>query len=476
MRRTGRQRATGVRQRTALAVLASGLFAGCTSTPPPAPIAPEHTLAQFSARRLDAVGGLPPASQGWDRSQWLQAALALNPQLAEERAAVDATAAAERTAAEIPNPSMELFAEYLRTAAASPAWLYGVSLDFLLRRPGERARARQQAALQTALAQSELTESIWQVRSGLRQALLESVAAEAQTSALNILLGDRTALASSDQARVRVGDLPRTQLLSDELELVRIRQRAQQSEAHGAQARARLAIAVGVPLAALKDVPLSWANWEAIDGLSTTSAPQWRDEALIGRPQLVAALREYDLAELNLRGEVAKRWPELRVTPAYAWGGKGVQEDALDQIASESALGVSFELPVFNQHQGAIGEALGRRTAAGEHLKTVQAQIFGEIDRASLTWMAARGAWADATRLADLALEQQQDEERAVRAGASDRSAVLVARIAATEAVLARLEAAYAAQTAYGALEDAYRRPLEGAESQWPPPAYLPRT
>ena len=77
-------------------------------------------------------------------------------------------AAAERTAAEIPNPNMELFAEYLKTAAESPAWLYGVSLDFLLRRPGERARARQQAALETALAQSELSDSIWQVRANLR--------------------------------------------------------------------------------------------------------------------------------------------------------------------------------------------------------------------------------------------------------------------------------------------------------------------
>jgi hypothetical protein len=45
---------------------------------------------------------------------------------------------------------------------------------------------------------------------------------------------------------------------------------------------------------------------------------------------------------------------------------------------------------------------------------------------------------------------------------------MLAAQIASTEAHLAVLEAAYAAQLAFGALEDAYRRPLQGAEAGWP--------
>ena len=453
---------------SALGPLVAAALVACASAPPPAPVEPRSTLAEFTARRLDSLPGLPAPALGWDCSQWFAAALALNPQLAEERAEVAAIAAAERTAAERPNPTMELFGEYIKTAAQSPAWLYGVSLDFLLRRPGERDRARQQAALQTALAKSQLSESIWEVRATLRLALLDVVAAQDQSDQLQSLAADRASLLETDRARLQLGDLSRAEMLTDELELGRAQQRAQQARARSAEARARLAAAVGVPVAALEGVPIRWDDWAAIDQLSVATPAQWREEALIGRPQIIAALREYDLAQVNLQGEVGKRWPQLRVTPAYAWGGNGVQQDALDQIASESALGVSFELPIFNQHQGAIGEALGRRTAAGEHLKAVQAQIFAQIDRAELAWPAAHDAWGQARTQAQLADQQDRARRRALASGASDRSEMLAAQIAATEAHLAVLEAAYAAQLAFGALEDAYRRPLQGAEALWP--------
>jgi outer membrane protein, heavy metal efflux system len=126
----------------ALALLLAATLAACVAVPPPAPIEPSNTRAEFGVRRLAALPGLPPAAAGWDRAQWLAAALQLNPQLAERRAGVAAAAAGERTAAERPNPNMELFAEYLTNAAQSAAWLYGLSLDFLLRQPGARARAR----------------------------------------------------------------------------------------------------------------------------------------------------------------------------------------------------------------------------------------------------------------------------------------------------------------------------------------------
>jgi len=452
-------------QRAALVLLLAALLSACLSAPPRAPLEPSSTLNEFTARRLDQID--PPATSGWDRAQWLSAALKLNPQLAEQRAEVVAAAAAERTAAEHANPNMELFAEYLVSAAQSGAWLYGLSLDFLLRQPGERARARQHAAVQTALAQSDLTESIWQVRSALRLALLDAAAAQDESSLLEALAAQRQALLDSDRARLKLGDIARTQLLTDELEFSRAQQRLQQSRSRGVDAVARLAAAVGVPVAALKEVPVHWGDWAQIDGLTLDTPERWRTEALIGRPQIVHALREYDLAEIGLQSEVARRWPQVHLTPAYAWGGDGVREDSLNDIARESAVGVSFELPLFNQHQGPIGEAVARRAAAGEHLKAVQADIFEQIDRAELAWPAARQGWADTARLAKLADEQRQVEERALAAGAGERAGVLAAQIGATEAQLSVLEAAYTAQLAFGALEDAYRRPLTDAESQW---------
>lgn len=448
-----------------LAAAAGALLAACVHAPPAAPLEPAATLAAFNARTLGELSdALPGPSGGWDRAQWLHAALQLNPQLAEQRAAVLAAAAAERSAAELHNPDMELFAEYLTAAARSTAWLYGLSLDFVLR-PGERARVRRQAALQAALARSDLAESIWQVRSALRQALLDAVSARDETALLQSLIAERQALVDSDRARVQLGDLARPQMLADELELARAQQRGAQSKSRASDALVRLAATVGVPHTALAAASVRWDDWTVIDGLGSANSERWRTEALIGRPQVTHALREYDLAQIGLQREVARRWPQLRVEPAYAWGGDGVREDVRGAVNTESALGVSFELPLFNQHQGPIAEALARRTAAGEHLKAVQAQIFGQIDRAEQAWPAARQAWQEARRLAAVIEERSQADARALREGASDRATVLTSQIVATEAQLSVLAAAYAAEAAYGALEDAYHRPLEGSEA-----------
>lgn len=450
-------------------MLLAALLAACAAAPPRAPPDPAQTLAGFNARRLDALPGLPPAAQGWDRAQWLDAALQLNPALAAERSQVTAVAAAERTAAEHPNPTLDLFAEYLTTAAHSSAWLYGLSLDFLLRQPGERARTRRRAALETALAQSQLAESIWQVRSQLRQALLDAVAAQDESALLESLVAGRQGLLDIDRDRVQLGDIPRTQLLADQAELAHAGARRAQSQARRADALARLAAAVGVPAAALDGVPVRWSDWAAIGDLSSTTPERWRAEALIGRPQIVRGLREYDLAEVALESEVARRWPQLHVAPAYAWGGNGVREGALEDIARDSAVSASFELPLLNQHQGAIGEALARRGAAGARLVAAQAEIYEQIDRAERAWPAARAAWEESGRLAALAARQRGGEQRALAQGAADRAGVVAAEIAATEAQLATLEAAYQAEVVFGALEDAYHRPLAGAEAVSPP-------
>src|SRR5438552_13081049 len=102
------------------AAAACALLAACMHPPPAAPLEPAATLARFNARTLPGLsGGLPAASAGWDRSQWLSAALQLNPPLGEQRAAVLAAAAAERSAADHANPGVQLFPGCLAAPAQS---------------------------------------------------------------------------------------------------------------------------------------------------------------------------------------------------------------------------------------------------------------------------------------------------------------------------------------------------------------------
>jgi len=441
------------------------VLTACASAPQAPPPDPSRTAAAFAARRLDALpADAALAGATWSLQQWFDAALRLNPQLAESRAHVFAVAAAERTAAEHPNPAMDLFGEYVDTAARSGAWLYGVSLDFLLRRPGDRARARRNAAVQTAVAESDLAEAIWRVRASLRLALLDVASARDEAALLETLVGERQALLASGRARADAGQLARTETLASELELARAEQRLDHARARQLDAEARFAAAVGLPVSALEGVAVRWDRWAGIAALVPAAAHDWRGEALIGRPEIVRAVREYDLADISLQGELAKRWPEAHVNPGYSWGHDGIRQDPLNDVMHENAVGVGFELPVFNQHQGAIGEAVARRATAREHLVAIQADMYEQIDRAQRAWPRARLAWEEAGAAAAIASRLREAEARALTAGITDRSGSLAAAVAATETQLLVLQAAYEAELAFGALEDAYRRPLQGPD------------
>jgi outer membrane protein, heavy metal efflux system len=453
----------------AATLVVASCLAACATLPPRAPADPSHDAEAFAARRLNgSVQDLPPAVSGWNREEWFRAALALNPQLAETRAAALAVAAGERTAAERPNPTLNLFGEYVTAAATSAAWLYGLSLDFLLPRRGERSRAMAGASLQTEAAQADVEEAIWQVRSEVRQALLDANYAHDEAALLATVVTDREALLASNRALATAGEIAQSETLTEELELARARQRLARAQALASDATVRLAAAVGVSSAALDGIPLHWEDWADISALAMAPREEWRSAALIGRPQLVHALREYDLTDIALQTEVSKRWPQFHVSPGYAWDKSGLRQDTLDDTLHDTLhdneVGVSFELPVFNRHEGPIGEALARRKLAGEHLHAVQAQLFEEIERAETAWPQAEQAWRAADAAGALARRQSASQERAFTAGATDRPALIAARLEATETELITLESAYNAQLAFAALESAYRRPLQGGE------------
>jgi len=98
----------------------------------------------------------------------------------------------------------------------------------------------------------------------------------------------------------------------------------------------------------------------------------------------------------------------------------------------------------------------------------VQAELFEQMDRAERAWPRARAAWESAASAAVLAQRQNEAEQHALKAGASDRPSALLAATEALEAQLLTLQAAYEAQLAFAALEAAYRRPLEGPECELP--------
>lgn len=448
-------------------VLVPMLLAACGHAPPRTPPPDPAQLAQdYQQRRLDHLPGLPEAPQDWDRAQWLQAALRLNPGIAQTRAQVNIALAGERSAAQRANPELNLSAGYvhgsaLELAGQASGWLYGVALDLLLPRRGERQRAIAQAQLRTRIAQSALMDAVWQLRSSLREALLALRYSEDALRESAALLESEQTLLRATQLRVRAGDLAPSEVPAAEQAL---RQREQQHadlQLQAQQARLNLAALLGVPPAALEGIAPRWDDWQSITALPAENLSMQRQQALLTRADVLQALQQCELRELQLQDELARRWPDLRLSPALSW----------DRDSQEYALGLGLPLPLMNRNEGAIAQAQAEREAAAQGLLATQARVLDEMAQAETRWQQTREQWQRAEQGAALARRQQQRAQRALELGAGERSLLLHAQQATHEARLQALAAARAAQQAYAQLESAYRRPLQGPEQTlrpWP--------
>lgn len=439
-------------------VLIAGIC-GCASAPPrQEPPDPAASALAFEARRLD------PAASGWDRSDWLNAALELNPALAEARARTLATVAAERTEAQRPNPRLTVLGGYVSgtgpaaLAADASGWLYGLALEVLLQGGQAREAARLAAEQGSAIARAELAESIWNLRSRLREALLETLAAGEALRLHSQRVELQTAMTASVTQRVAAGDLAPAARLDSETALAEALAELRLAEAAVLRAESSLASSVGVPVLAVRGLAPSWEAWAdiaALDSLGSSGRLELRGEALVARPDLVAALLTCERAETRLQAVYRERLAGFSLTPALTW----------DDESSEFELGLGLPLPVFHRHQGQIGEAQAQREVAARALIAVQAQAFAELERSERLWKQARAGWQGRIGSLALATRALAAEQAAEAAGASDRPTRLAAELAVIDARVRTLDATLAAQTAFARLESAYRRPLEGPET-----------
>ncbi|MCE9520688.1 MAG: TolC family protein, partial [Verrucomicrobia bacterium] len=152
----------------------------------------------------------------------------------------------------------------------------------------------------------------------------------------------------------------------------------------------------------------------------------------------------------TLRWEIAKQFPDLHLNPGYA----------LDAGENKWTLGIGLNLPILNQNQGAIGEAEAKRKEAAAIFESVQAKVLAEYDRAATTLAAVRTKLSTTDALLEEQARQIASEERLIKGGSGDRSALLSANVERASTLAARADAIAEIQAALGALEDATQTPL----------------
>lgn len=450
------------------AAAAAVLLNGCASFHPK-PLSPAANAQRLDARSLAdprlhrfiaaTLGGErtadPPGR--WGLSTLTLAALYFHPDIKIAQAKLQGAEAAEITAGERPNPVLNL-SDIVSTAAvpgAIPAGAVpltiGPVVDLVLETAGKRAARTARARHLVDAARFDIAVAEWQVRSGVRDALLDLWAAGQRAALLRRQLKLRDELVGLLDRRFAQGavsglDVSRERIARDQAALA-----VDASDRQAAEAKARLAAALGVPLHGLGGARFDLSAFDDPPAIAANrELAAWRHQALTRRSDVQASLADYEAAQSALRLAVAGQYPNITLGPGYNY----------DLGVNRYILNLGTTLPVFHQNQGPIAEAEAERQQAAAAFTALQARIIAAIDEAATAWtQASRGAAAAAAILTG-ETRQTQRVEAAFRAGQIDRPTLLAAQLDVATAALARLDAVVRQRRALGALEDALRRPL----------------
>jgi len=445
----------------AAAAVCSALIAGCTFQHyQPAPLEPGASAAAFDARSLADPGlrafeerALGRPAQPWPPAEWdlntlSLAALYFNPQLDEARADLAEAQAALLTAGARPNPTLAI-----SPGVPSP-YLLSVDLLFPLETAGKRGYRRELAQRLAQASQLELAEAAWTVRGAVRAALVDFLLAGQRLELSQAEVQVRETQVKILEQRLQAGESRRLEVDAARSDLSKAHSARRSAEEEESADGAKLAAAIGIPLAALRAVHLTWPEIATPPAPESLSLGEIERDAVINRLDVRAALARYAAAEAALQLEVAKQYPDIDIGPGYTY----------EERQSYFTIGLSAAIPLLDRNRGPIAEAEARRRKAAAQFVDTQAQALASSAQAFAVYAVARDGLREAERLAAVEERRRADASEATRLGEADGLELAEAQLQYSIAARARLDALAHVQHAFGELERAVERPLAPAE------------
>jgi outer membrane protein TolC len=454
--------------RSCRAILCAGLLAafetGCVQFQP-RPLTPETSAADLQARSLSApalkvfleknlgheLSAWPLKS--WDFDQLTLAAFYYQPSLDVARADWRVAQGAITTAAGRPNPNVSVTSGYdSQIPGAFSPWIPAVTFDVPLETAGKRERRLEQARFLSESARLSIASAAWEVRAGLRAALLDFVVASQRSALLERQVALQRQISERLRQELQAGAIATAETTASQVAFAKAAADLADARSQLAAARVRVAAAIGVPAAALDGLDLSYDLSQPAPGAELTSA-EARIMALRGRADVLAALADYAASQSALQLEIAKQYPDVHLAPGYQWNQNSTGDN-------EWQLGLTVELPLLNQNQGPIAEATARRTASAARFLQLQAKVVADIDSAESECRAGRENLDALGQVAAAQKTQYENTAAQFKAGAAGQLEVLSAQLEYSAAALAELDATAKLQAALGHLEDALQRPV----------------
>jgi outer membrane protein TolC len=442
-------------------IFAIALLAGC-ETYHPQPLSPDKTAAQYESRTLDGDGlrafvktNLAREFSEWPPQHWNLELLTLaayyyQPGLDVSRAQWRSAEAAAISAGARPNPTVSVAPGFTANSPAGvPQTLFQAGFDWPVETAGKRKLRVAQAKQLVAAARFNLITTAWQVRANVRDGLAAYRFAENKSGTLGQSVAAQKEIVVKLEGRLKAGEISPGEVTPARVALGKM-------EADFAAARndesavvASVANAIGISVRVFTNLPLEMTLYTPM--LSDEQISGARIRALHNRADLLAALAQYAAAESALHLEIAKQYPDIRLSPGYEY----------DQGANKWRIGLSFDLPVLNHNQGPIGEAKAKRDELAANFLALQARVISEIDTATGNFRRVRQNAFDFLPAIDAAAKQEHSVEAQVSAGAADNLDLLNARLERLAAVAVFDDTGHRSEVAFGQLEDAMQQLLE---------------
>ena len=442
---------------------------GCASYQP-TPISPAENAQSLDNRSLanrrlqDFIAAelgtdpKPGSPTVWDLSTLTLAAIYYHPDIQIANAKLASAEAAIVTARQRPNPSLSLTNLFgiAAVAGAIPAGAapitVGPTMDFLIETFGKREDRSAKAQHLTDAARWDLATAGWQVRARVRSSLLDLWAAQQRITLTHQQLNLEDQLVELLQQRFAAGAASSVDVMLARVARSQIALAVRNLEQTEAISRDQVATALGVPARALDDVTLSLDAFDHPPAIpSHPDTGHFRREALVNRSDVRASLQDYEAAQAALRLQIASQYPNITLSPGYNY----------DFGVNKYILGLGTDqLPILNQNQGPIAEALAARQEAAANFTALQARIVGAIDEAATSYRTSTQSLATA----DTLLSDDENHERQIArqfsAGQVDRVGFVTAKLGVTATALSRFDAVVRQRQAISALEDALQQPF----------------
>lgn len=269
-----------------------------------------------------------------------------NPSLAVARGQQGAARAALDSASAYPNPELELSSGryQARIEGVRGGAVEGATLSQAIELPTLRGERQRAATSGLEGADAALEAVSIGLRAQVRQAYFEVLRRNEESAIAEESRQLLEQIRNRVKVKVEVGEAPRYELIKAEAELLN-------AASAGAAARLRVDEAKAV-LRALSGGKLPW-SFELAKGVPnlapTPALEQLRQGMLASHPSLRQARAETARAQARVAQERALGVPQPTLRAGYE----------RDPETRQWRVGVSLPLPVWNQRQGPIGEAVG---------------------------------------------------------------------------------------------------------------------